>query len=134
MLPLNLHHTAVAVHDLDAALERIRSMFGAEPLSREVIEDQGVEEAMVPFGGSFLQVLMPLGEKTPVGRFLERHGEGMHHVAIQVADIDSALDHLRAEGSEVVDEAPRVGGGGNRIAFVHPRAFGGTLVELIEVV
>ena len=133
MLPLNLHHTAVAVRDLDAALERIWSLYGVEPLSREVIEDQGVEEAMVPFGGSFLQVVMPLGEDTPVGRFLERRGEGMHHIAIQVADIDRALEHLRAEGSELVDETPRVGGGGSRIAFVHPRAFGGTLVELIEV-
>ena len=88
---------------------------------------------MVPFGGSFLQLLMPLDADTPVGRFLDRRGEGLHHVAIQVADIDAALAHLESDGVELVDRTPRSGGGGNRIAFVHPRALSGTLIELIEV-
>ncbi|MEX2322310.1 MAG: methylmalonyl-CoA epimerase [Acidimicrobiia bacterium] len=133
MLPLNLHHTAIAVRDLDAAIERFRAFFGVEPLYREIVQSQDVEEAMIPLGGSYLQLLMPLSPDGPVGRFVAKRGEGLHHVAIQVADIDGALDDLRSQGAELVDEQPRVGGGGHRIAFVHPHAFGGTLVELVEV-
>ena len=80
-----------------------------------------------PFG------LQPLSEDTPVGRFLARNGEGLHHVAFQVADIEAALEHLAAEGASLIDETPRTGGGGHRIAFVHPRSFGRTLIELVEV-
>jgi methylmalonyl-CoA epimerase len=88
---------------------------------------------MVPLGGSYLQFLTPLTPDSPVGRFLERRGEGLHHVAIQVADIDAALAHLRSMEAELVDDAPRSGGGGHRIAFVHPRALAGVLIELVEV-
>lgn len=133
MLPLNLHHTAIAVRDLDAALADLKRQYGVEPLTRERVESQGVEEAMVPLGGSYLQVLMPLAEDSPVGRFIAKRGEGLHHLAIQVADIDAALAHLAAEGAELIDAVPRAGGDGHRIAFVHPRAFGATLVELVEV-
>ncbi len=133
MLPLNLHHTAIAVRDLDKALREVATLFGVEPLTREVVDEQGIEEAMVPFGGSYLQLLMPLAADTPVGRFLDHRGEGLHHVAIQVADIDAALAHLEEAGVELVDRIPRLGGGGHRIAFVHPRALAGTLIELIEV-
>ncbi|MBI5156871.1 MAG: methylmalonyl-CoA epimerase [Acidimicrobiia bacterium] len=133
VLPLNLHHTAIAVRDLDATLRSLAGLFGVEPLTREVVAEQGVEEAMVPLGGSYLQVLMPLGSDTAVGRFLERRGEGLHHVAIQVADLDAALAHLVAAGAELVDREARAGGGGHRIAFVHPRALAGTLIELVEV-
>jgi len=133
VLPLNIHHTAVAVEDLDAALTDFASQYGVEPLYRETVEAQGVEEAMIPIGGSFLQLLQPLGPETPVGRFLERNGEGLHHVAFQVADIEAALEHLAAEGARLVDDEPRIGGGGHRIAFVHPAAFGRTLIELVEV-
>ncbi|HUG74560.1 MAG TPA: methylmalonyl-CoA epimerase [Acidimicrobiia bacterium] len=133
MLPLNLHHTAIAVKDLDAAIERFRALYGVEPLYREVVEEQDVEEAMIPLGGSYLQLLMPLSADGPVGRFVAKRGEGLHHVAIQVVDIDGALDDLRSQGAELVDEQPRIGGGGHRIAFVHPRVFGGTLIELVEV-
>jgi methylmalonyl-CoA/ethylmalonyl-CoA epimerase len=133
MLPINLHHTAVAVPDLDAALERLSTLFGIEPLSREVVEEQGVEEAMVPLGGSYLQLLAATGDDTPVGRFLAKRGEGLHHVAIQVVDIDAALAHLSEQGVELVDETPRIGGGGHRIAFIHPKAMAGVLIELVEV-
>jgi methylmalonyl-CoA/ethylmalonyl-CoA epimerase len=133
VLPINLHHTAIAVRDLDVTLGAIARLFGVEPLSRETVQEQGVEEAMVPLGGSFLQVIAPLAPETPVGRFLERRGEGLHHVAIQVADIDAALEHLRASGAELVDAKPRRGGGGNRIAFLHPRTLAGVLIELVEV-
>jgi methylmalonyl-CoA/ethylmalonyl-CoA epimerase len=133
VLPLNVHHTAIAVEDLDRALADFAEQYGVEPLSREMVEEQGVEEAMLPLGGSFIQLLRPLGPDTPVGRFLERNGEGLHHVAFQVADIEAALEHLAARGARLVDERPRVGGHGHRIAFVHPAAFGSTLIELVEV-
>ncbi|MEX0825900.1 MAG: methylmalonyl-CoA epimerase [Acidimicrobiia bacterium] len=133
MLPLNIHHTAVAVRDLDAALADLAVQYGVTPSHREVIDEQGVEEAMVPLGGSHLQLLMPLGDDTPVGRFLASRGEGLHHVAFQVADIEAALAHLEASGAQLVDRVPRRGGGGHRIAFVHPKAFGSTLIELVEV-
>ena len=133
MLLLNVHHTAVAVRDLDEALAMLVDQYGVQPSYREVVEDQGVEEAMVAVGGSSLQLLQPLGPDTPVGRFLDRRGEGLHHVAFQVADIDAALDHLRTSGARLVDETPRRGGGGHRIAFVHPDAMASTLIELVEV-
>ena len=132
MFAYNLDHVAIAVHDLDAAVADYRRMFGAEPMYREVVEEQGVEEAMIAVGGSFIQLLRPLGKDTPVGRFLASRGEGLHHIALAVADIDAALDHLSREGSRLVDEVPRMGGRGARIAFVHPKAFAGTLVELVE--
>ncbi len=132
MFAYNLDHVALAVHDLDTAIADYRRLFGAEPLHREVVEEQGVEEAMIAVGGSFVQLLQPLSEDTPVGRFLATRGEGLHHVALAVADIEGALKHLKQEGARLVDEEPRIGGGGARIAFVHPKAFAGTLVELVE--
>ena len=133
MFAYNVHHVAIAVYDLDAAIEKHRSLYGTEVLYREVVDSQGVEEAMLPLGGTAIQLLSPLAEDTPVGRFLAKHGEGLHHVAYAVADIDAALTHLREEGASLVDEAPRTGGGGHRIAFVHPKAFASTLIELVEV-
>ncbi|HSF86146.1 MAG TPA: methylmalonyl-CoA epimerase [Acidimicrobiia bacterium] len=132
MLPYNLDHVALAVQDLDEALVRFGGQYGVEPLYREVVEEQGVEEAMIPLGGSFLQLLQPLTQESPVGRFLERRGEGMHHVAFAVADIEAALAHLDSTGVQLIDHEPRIGGGGHRIAFVHPKAFAGTLIELVE--
>lgn len=132
MFAYNLDHVALAVADLDAAIAEYRRLFGAEPLHREVVEEQGVEEAMIAVGGSFVQLLQPLSDDTPVGRFLAARGEGLHHIALAVADIDEALAHLVREGARLVDEEPRIGGGGARIAFVHPKAFAGTLVELVE--
>lgn len=133
MLLLNVHHTAVVVHDLDEAISRFESRYGAVPLYREVVSDQGVEEAMIPLGGSFLQLLQPIDEEGSIARFLERRGEGLHHLAFQVTDIDAALQHLREEGARLIDESPRRGGGGHRIAFVHPGDLAGTLIELVEV-
>ena len=129
---LNLDHVAIAVRDLDQAISGYRSRYGVEPLHRETVESQGVEEAMIPVGGSFVQLLMPLGPDTPVGRFLETRGEGMHHVAYAVLDIEAALEHLRSEGARLIDSEPRIGGRGARIAFVHPADLAGTLVELVE--
>ena len=132
MFAYNLDHVALAVPDLDAALTEYSRLFGAEPIYREVVAEQGVEEAMIAVGGSFIQLLQPLSSDTPVGKFLEKRGEGMHHIALAVADIEAALAHLKAEGVRLVDEEPRRGGRGARIAFVHPKAFAGTLIELVE--
>ena len=133
MLVLNLDHVAIAVRDLDEAVDRYGLLYGVEPQYREIVDDQGVEEAMIAVGGSHIQLLRPLGPATPVGRFLDKRGEGLHHVAYAVADIDAALTHLIAEGVELIDREPRIGGGGARIAFIHPRSFAGTLTELVEV-
>lgn len=130
---LNLDHVAIAVRDLDAAIDAYASRYKVKPLYREVVESQGVEEAMIPLGGSFIQLLTPLGSETPVGRFLSKHGEGMHHVAFAVTSIEAALEHLRSQGARLIDEEPRIGGRGARIAFVHPADLGGTLVELVEM-
>lgn len=130
---LNLDHVAIAVRDLDAAIDGYADRYGVTPLYREVVESQGVEEAMIPIGGSFVQLLMPLSDETPVGRFLSKNGEGMHHMAFAVTSIGAALEHLKRQGARLVDEAPRVGGRGARIAFVHPADLGGTLIELVEL-
>jgi methylmalonyl-CoA epimerase len=132
MLPYNIDHVAVAVHDLDVALADLNEQYGVDPLSRETVESQGVEEVMIAIGGSHLQLLQPLSVESPVGRFLSKRGEGLHHVAFAVPDIDAALEHLSLTGTRLIDEKPRIGGGGRRIAFVHPSVFGGTLVELVE--
>ena len=129
---LNLDHVGIAVHDLDHALDEYREKYGITPLYRETIASQGVEEAMIPLGGSFIQLLQPLGPDTPVGRFLAKQGEGVHHLGWAVANINAALEHLKAQGARLVDSEPRPGGGGTRIAFVHPRDLAGTLIELVE--
>jgi methylmalonyl-CoA/ethylmalonyl-CoA epimerase len=133
VLPYNIHHIAIAVEDLDAALDGYRTHFGIEPISREVIDEQGVEEAMIAVGGSHIQLLEPLSPDTPVGAFIQRRGEGMHHIAFAVVDIERALEHLAAGGARLIDTEPRIGGGGHRIAFVHPATLTGTLIELVEV-
>ncbi len=130
---INLDHVAIAVAALDDAIEGYRRRYRVEPLYREVVESQGVEEAMIPVGGSFVQLLEPLGPDTPVGRFLERNGEGLHHLAFAVADIDLALDHLAENDARMIDRHPRLGGRGARIAFVHPKDLTGTLIELVEL-
>jgi methylmalonyl-CoA/ethylmalonyl-CoA epimerase len=133
MFLYNIDHVAIAVRDLDAALADYERKYRVVPISVETIPDQGVREAMIAVGGSHIQLLEPLSGDTAVGRFLERHGEGMHHIAFAVVDIDEALEHLKNEGARLIDTEPRRGGGGHRIAFVHPADMSGTLVELVEV-
>ncbi len=132
MLPYNLVHVGIAVHDLEDAIARFGGRYGVEPMYRHVVEQQGVQEAMLPVGGSFIQLLEPLQPETPVGRFLASHGEGLHHVAFAVADIEAALDHLRATGARLIDHEPKPSARGTRIAFVHPKDLAGTLIELVE--
>lgn len=128
-----IDHVGIAVEDLDAAVEHYRRTLGVEPVHRERVESQGVEEVLLAVGSSFIQLLGALGPDTPVGRFLERRGPGVHHVGYRVDDVSSALEHLRAEGVELIDQTPRSGSRGTMIAFVHPKGMGGVLVELVEL-
>jgi methylmalonyl-CoA/ethylmalonyl-CoA epimerase len=127
-----IDHVGIAVSDLREAVERYRRTFGIEPVHRERMDDQGVEEVLFAVGESFVQLLGALGPDTPVGRFLGKRGPGVHHVGYRVASIADALEHLRAEGVGLIDDAPRPGSRGTTIAFVHPKDTGGVLVELVE--
>lgn len=127
-----IDHVGIAVADLDEAVEHYWRTFGILPTHREWMEDQGVEEVLFAIGESYVQLLGALGPETPVGRFLERRGPGVHHVAYRVENVAEALDDLRAAGVPLVDEEPRAGSRGTRIAFVHPKGVGGVLVELVE--
>lgn len=129
----DVDHVGIAVPDLDAAVEHYRRVFGLEPAHREVVESQGVEEVLFRVGTSFVQLLGALGPDTPVGRFLDGRGPGVHHIAYRVDDVAAALDRLRAQGVRLVDQTPRPGSRGTTIAFVHPQDMGGVLVELVEV-
>jgi methylmalonyl-CoA epimerase len=129
---LDVDHIGIAVSDLTAAVSEYRAALRVEPVHREVVQDQGVEEVFFGTGSSFIQLLGALGPDTPVGRFLARRGEGLHHVAYRVRDIEDALDRIRAAGVPLIDEAPRWGSRGTRIAFVHPKGFRGVLLELVQ--
>ena len=123
---------AIAVEDLDATLELYERSFGLTASRREVVESDGVEEAMIDVGGVWLQLLQPTRDDSPIARYLERNGPGLHHLGFGVASVDDALEHLRDQGVRLIDEEPRRGGGGHTIAFVHPKGTGGVLVELVE--
>lgn len=128
-----IDHVAVAVRDLEAAVAWYRSVFGAEVAHREVVEGDGVEEVLLGVADSFVQLLCPVRPDSPVARFLERRGEGLHHVAFRVDDCGAALEAARAAGARLVDDAPRPGGRGTTVAFLHPAGAFGTLIELVEV-
>jgi methylmalonyl-CoA epimerase len=127
-----IDHVGIAVEDLERAVEHHRRTLGVEPTHRERVESQGVEEVLFAVGSSFIQLLGALGPDTPVGRFLAKHGPGVHHVAYRVDSVAATLAHLAAEGVPLIDEAPRPGSRGTTIAFVHPSGMGGVLVELVE--
>ena len=127
-----IDHIGVAVEDLDAAIELYRERFGMAKQHREVVEQQGVEAVLLEIGEGHVELLRPLGPDTAVGKFLASRGPGLHHVAYQTSDIDSALEQVRAAGLDLIDEQPRVGIRGSRVAFLHPKATGGVLTELVE--
>ncbi len=130
---MEIDHVGIAVEDLEAAVERYRVVLAAEPVHREVVEDQGVEEVLFAVGGSYVQLLGARGAETPVGRFLAKRGPGLHHVGYRVEDVDAALQELRGSGARLIDEAGRPGSRGTRVAFVHPATLGGVLLELVQV-
>jgi methylmalonyl-CoA/ethylmalonyl-CoA epimerase len=129
--PRGIHHLGVAVDDLDAAIERYATLFGATVEHRDRVDEQGVDAASLRVGASRLELLEPLGPDTPVGRFLAKRGPGMHHVAFEVADVAAELERLRGEGAQLIDETPRRGLFGLQVAFVHPEATGGVLAEFV---
>jgi methylmalonyl-CoA/ethylmalonyl-CoA epimerase len=125
-------HVGVAVESIDVALAIYRDTLGMPVVHRETVEEQGVEAALLDVGDSHVELLEPLGPETGVGRFLARRGPGLHHVAYRVDDIDAALDALRAQGLQLIDETPRAGIRASRVAFVHPRSTGGVLTEIVQ--
>ncbi len=127
-----IEHVAVAVADLDAAIALYRDVWGLEVSHRERVEDQGVEEAMVSIGESYIQLLGATGPDTTVGKFVERRGEGLHHIAYQVEDIQAALSTLAKEGIPLIDTTPRAGSRNTQVAFVHPGGMFGVLIELVQ--
>jgi len=131
---LRIDHVGIACRSLDAAIERYVNVFGLAVVSREVNEEQGVKEAMLATseGTSYVQLLEPLGAQTPVGRFLERRGEGMHHVGYAVADVTAALAEIGGQAVRLIDSRPRHGSMGASIAFLHPGDLGGVLTELVQ--
>jgi methylmalonyl-CoA/ethylmalonyl-CoA epimerase len=131
-VPTEIDHVGIAVRDLEAAVEHYRRALGIEPVHRETIEKDGVEEALFRVGSSYVQLLAPTGPDTPVGRFLVKKGEGLHHVGYRVDDVVATVEHLKAEGVPMVDEVPRPGSRGTTVAFAHPKGFGGVLVELVQ--
>ena len=127
-----IDHVAIAVRDLDAAIAWHQSALGARVAHRERIEHDGVEEALLKVAESFIQLLSPTTDSSPVARFLERNGEGIHHVGYRVADCAAALEKMRAAGAQLIDAMPRAGSRGTTVAFVHPRSAFGTLIELVQ--
>ena len=127
-----IDHIGVAVSDLDAAIELHTSAYGMELVHRETVESQGVEAVLLDVVENHVELLAPLSEETPVGKFLAKRGPGLHHVAYQVTDIDAALAELREAGVRMIDEQPRTGIRSSRVAFLHPSASGGVLTELVE--
>jgi methylmalonyl-CoA epimerase len=127
-----IDHIGVAVADLDEAVALYRDRLGMELQHRETVVEQGVEAVLLGVGESHVELLRPLGPDTAVGRFLERSGPGLHHVAYGTEDIDGALEGVRAAGLRLIDEEPRTGIRNSRVAFVHPKSTGGVLTELVE--
>jgi methylmalonyl-CoA epimerase len=127
-----IDHIGVAVADLEAAIALHERTYGMPVAHREIVAEQGVEAVLLDVGENHVELLRPLADDTPVGKFLAKRGPGLHHVAYQVADIEAALARLREQGVRLIDETPRIGIRGSRVAFLHPSASGGVLTELVE--
>jgi methylmalonyl-CoA/ethylmalonyl-CoA epimerase len=127
-----IDHVAIAVHDLDAAIAYYADVYGATVAHREKVERDGVEEALLKVADSYIQLLTPTRDDSPVAKFLDKQGEGLHHVGYRVADCAVALESVKRHGGRVIDETPRPGSRGTTVAFVHPKGAFGTLVELVE--
>ncbi|MGZ6706474.1 MAG: methylmalonyl-CoA epimerase [Solirubrobacteraceae bacterium] len=127
-----IDHIGVAVEDLDAAIALHERTYEMELVHREIVEEQGVEAVLLDVGENHVELLRPLSEDTPVGKFLAKRGPGLHHVAYQVLDVEAALAGLRERGVRLIDETPRTGIRGSRVAFLHPAASGGVLTEIVE--
>jgi methylmalonyl-CoA epimerase len=129
-----IDHIGVAVEDLDAAIALHEGTYGMPLVHRETVAEQGVEAALLDVGESHVELLAPLSDDSPVGRFLAKRGPGLHHVAYQVEDVDATLRALREQGMRLIDEESRTGIRGSRVAFLHPAGSGGVLTELVQPV
>lgn len=127
-----IDHVAIAVNDLEAAIAWYADVLGALVVHREVVESDGVEEALVRVADSYIQLLTPTRDDSPVAKYLANKGEGLHHIAYRVDDCAVALEAVKASGARVIDEAPRPGSRETMVAFVHPKASFGTLIELVQ--
>jgi methylmalonyl-CoA/ethylmalonyl-CoA epimerase len=127
-----IDHVAIAVNDLDAAIAWYGEVFGATVEHREVVDSDGVAEALLKVADSYIQLLTPTRDDSPVAKFLASRGEGLHHVGYRVSNCGAALESVRLSGARVIDETPRPGSRGTTVAFVHPKASFGTLIELVE--
>ena len=127
-----IDHVAIAVNDLGAAIDYYRETFGAVVEHREVVDSDGVEEALLAVAESYIQLLTPTRDDSPVAKYLEKKGEGLHHIGYRVADCGVALQAVKDSGGRVIDEAPRPGSRGTTVAFVHPKTAFGTLIELVQ--
>jgi len=129
---MEIDHIAIAVRSLDDTLATYKAIWGLEPDHVETAETDRITEAMLPLGDAHLQLLEPSDDESPVAKFIEKRGEGLHHIAVRVPDIEAALERLKDAGAELIDAEPRIGGGGHKVAFVHPKTSHGVLIELVE--
>jgi methylmalonyl-CoA/ethylmalonyl-CoA epimerase len=127
-----IDHIGVATEDLEVALELYEKTFSMQLVHRETVESQGVEAALLDVGDGHVELLRPLGPDTPVGKYLDKEGPGLHHVAYAVDDINAVLDKLKNAGVELIDQEPRQGIRNSQVAFLHPKATGGVLTEIVQ--
>jgi methylmalonyl-CoA epimerase len=132
MLLTEIDHASIAVLDLDVAIEYYERMFGATVHHREIVEHDGVEEALLKVAESYIQLSQAIREDSPIARFIEKRGEGLHHIAFRVDDIATALQSMIDAGARPIDEKPRPGSRGTMVAFLHPKGSYGTLIELVQ--
>ena len=132
MILTEIDHVAIAVHDIEAAISYYQRAFGATVDHREVVESDGVEEALLKVAESYIQLLTPTRPDSPVARALEKRGEGLHHIGYRVANCADALAQMIAAGATPLDKAPRPGSRGTTVAFIHPKGSFGTLIELVQ--
>ncbi|MFM7493716.1 MAG: methylmalonyl-CoA epimerase [Acidimicrobiaceae bacterium] len=132
MLLTEIDHVAIAVNDLEAAIDYYKRAFGATVAHREIVEQDGVEEALLKVAESYVQLLTPTRADSPVAKSLEKRGEGLHHIGYRVADCAKALQSMIAAGATAIDKAPRKGSRGTTVAFIHPKGSFGTLIELVQ--
>lgn len=125
-----IDHLGIVVRDLDAAIAHWKELLGLEMVHREVVEDQGVEVAKFPVGESAVELISPIKDGTGIAGFLEKRGEGIHHICFEVNDLEGALAGLAESGARLIDKKPRIGAGGDLVAFLHPKAANGVLTEL----
>ena len=127
-----IDHIAIAVRDLDAAVAYYQATYGVDVDHREIVDRDGVEEALLKVADSYVQLLTPIRDDSPVAKWMEKRGEGIHHVGYRVDDCAAALERVKAQGHQVIDDAPRPGSRGTTVAFVHPKTAFGTLIELVQ--